>query len=174
MKISKKLLYLTTLILLPYSCINNELIPTEEVVTLGDTLPDFTITMNDGKSLTGETLRNSTSVVMFFHTNCPDCQQVLPHVQRLYDVYAQQGVAFALISREESATSVSSYWTEQGFTMPYSAQANRKIYELFAYRRVPRIYISEQGGTVRYLFTDNPPPIYDTLNEAIGDVLNKF
>lgn len=159
------------LALLPCSCINEEPIPIEEVVTLGDTLPDFTIIMNDGNLLTGKTLRSSTSVIMFFHTNCPDCQQVLPHVQRLYNVYNQQGVAFALISREEDEASVSSYWMEQAFTMPYSAQNNRKIYELFAYRRVPRIYISEHGGTVRYIFTDNPTPTYETLNEAIENIL---
>lgn len=149
------------------SCINDEADEVEEVVTSGAMLPDFAVTMHDGSTLTGEELRRVVSVVMFFHTGCPDCRAALPRVQQLYDTYAAQGVMFALISREEEATSVAAYWEEQGFTMPYSAQTDRKVYELFARKRVPRIYISERGGVVRHIFTDNPVPDYDTLVGAI-------
>ena len=153
------------------SCINDEPADeVEEVVTPGAMLPDFAVTMHDGSTLTGEELRRSVSVVMFFHTGCPDCRAALPRVQQLYDTYAGQGVMFALISREEEAASVASYWEEQGFTMPYSAQSDRKVYELFAHKRVPRIYISERGGTVRHIFTDNPVPDYDTLVGALEGV----
>lgn len=152
------------------SCINDEADEVEEVVTSGAMLPDFAVTMHDGSTLTGEELRRVVSVVMFFHTGCPDCRTALPRVQQLYDTYATQGVMFALISREEEAASVAAYWEEQGFTMPYSAQTDRKVYELFARKRVPRIYISECGGVVRHIFTDNPVPDYDTLVEAIEGV----
>lgn len=152
------------------SCINDEADEVEEVVTSGAMLPDFAVTMHDGSTLTGEELRRVVSVVMFFHTGCPDCRAALPRVQQLYDTYAAQGVMFVLISREEEAASVAAYWEEQGFTMPYSAQTDRKVYELFARKRVPRIYISERGGVVRHIFTDNPVPDNDTLVEAIEGV----
>ena len=170
MKTLIKLLIITLISTLPYSCINEEP-AVEEVITVGDTLPDFTITMSDGSSITGKTLRSSTSLIMFFHTGCPDCRKVLPHIQRLYNMYNQQAMTFTLISREEDEASVSNYWGKQGFSMPYSAQNDRRIYELFAYRRVPRIYISEHGGIVRHTFTDNPTPTFEMLNEAMVDVL---
>lgn len=158
-------------LLLPCSCINDEPTDVEEVVTLGSTLPDFAVVMNDGATLTGEMLRSSDAVVMFFHTSCPDCRQALPLVQQLYNGYAQEGVMFALISREEDNASVSAYWEESGFTMPYSAQSNRSVYELFARRRVPRIYISESGGVVHHIFTDDPVPSYEDLVEALEEIL---
>ena len=135
---------------------------------VGDKLPDFSVTMNDSSVVTGATLRKSASVIMFFHSSCPDCRQTLPHVQRLYNEYASRGVQFALISREEEETSVAAYWAEKEFTMPYSAQKDRRVYELFARRRVPRIYVSDSVGVVRYVFTDNPTPtaevLFGTLN----------
>lgn len=159
------------MLLLPCSCINDEPTDVEEVVTLGSTLPDFTVVMNDGTTLTGEMLRSDDAVIMFFHTSCPDCRQALPLVQQLYDAYAHEGVRFVLISREDDNDSVSAYWEEAGFTMPYSAQSDRKVYELFARRRVPRIYISSPGGVVRHIFTDNPVPSYEELVEALEEVL---
>lgn len=152
------------------SCIQEET-STEDVVVIGSKLPDFTVVMNDGRIVTGALLRETVAVVMFFHTCCPDCQQVLPHVQLLYDEYAQQGVTFTLISREESDESIETYWSDAGLMMPYSAQKDRKVYELFAYSRVPRIYICGIGGTVQYVFTDNPVPTYESLKMALDELL---
>ena len=155
---------------LPCSCIGEEDF-IEEVVVVGDCLPDFEITMNDGTAMTGTMLRRVPSVIMFFHTSCPDCRQTLPHMQRLYDKYVGRGVQFALISREEGEASVNAYWEENGFTMPYSAQDDRQVYELFAYRRVPRVYVSNATGIVYHIFTDNPTPTDEALDEAVRDVL---
>ena len=165
------MLCLTTLaLILPSSCIDEEE-TTEEVVTVGHQLPDFEVTMNDGTSLTGAQLRKTPSVVMFFHTSCPDCQQTLPRMQRIYEAYANNGVIFALISREDGEATVSAYWEEHELTMPYSAQEDRSIYELFAYSRVPRVYVSDSTGTIRHIFTDDPTPTYEILDAAIMDVM---
>ena len=52
---------------------------------VGDVLPDFEVVMNDGSVVTDEILKEKVSVVMFFHTTCPDCQQALPIMQNIYD-----------------------------------------------------------------------------------------
>lgn len=151
------------------SCIMED-VYAEDVINIGDKLPDFTVSMNNGSVMSGASLRDSVSVVMFFHTGCPDCRQTLPYMQQLYEEYAKQGVLFMLVSRAEEEPSIDLFWEENNLTMPYSAQPDRKVYELFARRRVPRIYISGRGGTVRYIFTDNPLPSYDALSNALEHV----
>lgn len=138
---------------------------------VGDTLPDFEIVMNDGSMVTDDVLKETVSVVMFFHTSCPDCRQVLPEMQKIYDEYASKDVNIALISREESILSICAFWEEIGLKMPYSAQTTRKIYEKFAYERIPRVYICEKGGTIRYIFTDDPNPSYDDLKASLESVI---
>lgn len=165
-RVGRMLCLIACTLILPCSCINEEM-PTEDVVTVGQRLPDFEVTMNDGTTITGAILRAAPAVVMFFHTSCPDCQQTLPRMQRLYDAYAGSGVRFALISREDGEASVAAYWEEQGLSMPYSAQDDRSIYELFAYQRVPRVYVSDATGTIRHIFTDDPAPTYEMLDEAV-------
>lgn len=153
------------------ACISEEQSYIEDVVVVGDSLPDFEVVMSDGSTISGADLRTTTSVVMFFHTGCPDCQQALPRVQQLYNSYSSQGVQFVLISREDGATSVAEYWQKSGLTMPYSAQEDRAIYELFARKRVPRIYISNNSGVIESIFTDNPVPTYEALEEALTSLL---
>lgn len=138
---------------------------------IGDMIPDFEVVMNDGSIMSDDVLKESLSVVMFFHTSCPDCQQVLPEMQRIYDEYTPKGVNIALISREESEESISIFWSEKGLNMPFSAQNTRDIYEKFARERIPRVYICEKGGIIRHMFTDNPNPSYDDLMSSLESLI---
>ena len=152
-----------------FSCIKEK--PKGADLDAGDMIPDFTVAVSDGTSLTGAQLRDGVSCIVFFTTICPDCRETLPHVQKLYDEYADKGVRFAIISREDVYESVSTYWMEQGFTMPYSAQSDRTVYELFARSRVPRVYIC-RDGVIKYIFTDQPAnPTYEVLRAVLEEML---
>ena len=137
----------------------------------GDSIPDFEVVMNDGTVVTDDLLKKTTSVIMFFHTSCPDCQQVLPQMQKIYDEYLSKGVSFALISRQETKEEISLFWDENGLNMPYSAQKDRVVYETFANERIPRVYVCEKGGIIRYVYTDNPNPSYDDLKSSLEAVI---
>ena len=134
-------------------------------------LPEFQVMMNDGSLINDSILKETVSVVMFFHTSCPDCQQALPRMQQLYDEYASKNVLFVLVSREEGSGEIDAYFKRKGLEMPYSAQNDRGVYEKFAQTRIPRIYINEKGGIIRYIFTDDPVPSYDLLKSSLDAVI---
>lgn len=144
--------------------------PTGADLKIGDMLPDFEITMNDRSVVTDDDLMEGLSVIMFFHTSCPDCQNALPAMQKIYDEYAPKGVPFVLISREEVQQDVEFFWKREGLEMPFSAQETRDVYELFARTRIPRIYISKDG-IIRHIYTDDPVPSYDDLKAALEDII---
>ena len=144
--------------------------PTGADLKIGDMLPDFEITMNDRSVVTDDDLMEGLSVIMFFHTSCPDCQNALPVMQKIYDKYAQKGVPFVLISREEVQQDVEFFWKREGLEMPFSAQETRDVYELFARTRIPRIYISKDG-IIRHIYTDDPVPSYDDLKAVLEDII---
>lgn len=95
--------------------------------------------------LTGQT------VIVLFNTGCSDCQRDLP----LLDAYYRQhqgdaGFQMVAISREEPEASVAAFWKAKGLLIPYSAQEDRRIYNLFASSIIPRIYfVSPQGIVTR-------------------------
>ena len=151
------------------SCINDDLVK-ESYILAGDRIPDFTVEMNDGRVVTSGQLSSGVSLIMFFHTSCPDCQVTLPEVQRIYDEFLPKNVQFALISREEDNTSVSLYWKANNINMPYSAQPTRSIYNLFASSRIPRVYICVDG-VVKAFFTDNPNPKYEDMSSVLNELI---
>ena len=164
----KKVAVLVAMTAILLSCIKDD--PTGNDLVVGNLVPDFTVLMNDGSTVSGASLRSGVSCIVFFYTGCPDCQRTLPAIQRIYDEYSVQGVSFALISREESDETISQYWQSNGYTMPYSAQTNRKVYELFAQTRVPRVYICNDG-VIKHIFTDTPaPPSYEDIKTSIEEL----
>ena len=127
----------------------------EERVTVGDHVPVFTVdVVADGmpttfstSNLTGET------VIVFFHTSCADCQRELPVLDDYYRQHRDDpGFQMVAISRAEGVETVAAFWAEHGLQMPYSAQEDRYIYELFASAIIPRVYVvSPQGIVTRVL-----------------------
>ena len=130
----------------------------KEYVKVGDRLPLFSVDVVDGDgktatfstaALTGET------VIVLFHTSCGDCQRELP---RLNDYYLQhcgdKGFQMVAISREEGAESVAAYWKEQGLSIPYSAQTDRRIYNLFASSIIPRTYFCSADGIITQILVE--------------------
>ena len=165
----KRVLHILLLVLSLSSCIKEKQKGAD--LGVGDLIPDFTVTMNDGTQVTGALLREGVSVIVFFTTQCGDCRETLPHIQQLYDEYALKDVRFALVIREDTEENIYSFWKESGFTMPFSAQADRRVYELFAQTRVPRVYIC-RDGVIKYIFTDKPSiPTYELLSASLEEVL---
>lgn len=164
----KNLLPYLCFILCLLSCIKEKQTGADLVV--GDRIPDFSVTMNDGTEVTSAQLSQGTAVIVFFTTACSDCQQTLPHIQDLYNAYLSEGVKFVLISREEGSGSIEKYWKENALTLPYSAQKDRKVYELFAKTRVPRVYICKDG-IIKAIYTDQPRnPTFDQLSAALSSL----
>lgn len=153
-----------------FSCSSENLSQDGSIIRTGDLIPNFSVEMNDGSTVTGQSLRSGVSCIVFFNTACPDCNSTMPYIQSIYDRYSTRGVKFAIISREEGNDTVSAYWKDNGFTMPYSAQTNRAVYNLFASHTIPRIYIGNLSGRIVACFDDSPLP----TDVEISSLLDQF
>lgn len=115
----------------------------------GNRVPQFTVTLNDGSVFDSST--DLPAIIVFFNTDCPDCRRELPGLQQYYDsivAAAAPTPTIVCIAREESAESIARYWADNGLTMPYSAQPDRRIYSLFASSGIPRIYEVDAAGLI--------------------------
>lgn len=126
-------------------------LPTDSIVGVGMPLPVFAVTMHDGSTLTNYDLKGKPSLIVFFSTTCPDCERELPSLNRRYVEHGRD-TTFIAISREQPDNTVTAYWQDHGFSLPYSAQRDRHIYSLFARKGIPRIYISDVNGIIQETF----------------------
>lgn len=154
---------LALLMLTGCSTVDDDVEVTERVA-VGDRVPSLTVSVVDGgerrtfstDKLTGET------VIVLFNTSCPDCQRELPKLNNYYlQHHDDEGFQMVAISREEEEASVAAYWEAQGLQIPYSAQADRKVYNLFATAVIPRVYFCGADGVVTRIYVEK-------LDETFG------
>ena len=149
-------------------------------LVVGDQLPEFEVTMNDGSVVRTADLKGQPSVVALFSVDCSDCRHELPEVQKLWD-RSRQGeltgngkpLPIVLIARKNLAEDIEPFWKFAEFTMPYSPQPDRKVYSRFAPSRIPRIYISDASTTIRVAYADTGMPTAEILAEAIMNINQK-
>lgn len=124
-----------------------------ERVHVGDRVPSFSIAVTDGDDTRtfSTTQLTGNTVIVFFNTWCPDCQRELPRLNQYFLQHRDEpGFQMVAISRGEGEDTVEPFWAENELQIPYSAQEDRHIYELFATGIVPRIYfVSPQGIVTR-------------------------
>lgn len=157
------------------SCIGEkERVESSASIGVGDSVPKFDIRLSDGSLFQSRADRHSVKLVVFFDTECSDCQRFLPEFQKLVTRVRSQenridGVAVrcCAIAREQKTTEVADYWKAKGLDVPYYAPGNRTLYHRFAQKTIPRIYVVEPKGVVTAIFTDSPAPTYDKLLRAI-------
>ena len=125
---------------------------------VGDRVPVFTVETVDADGTTGTfstTQLTGETVIVLFNTSCGDCRRELPLLNDYYLEHRDdEGFLMVAISREEGAESVAAYWKEQGLSIPYSAQTDRRIYQLFASSIIPRVYFCSADGIITKIFIE--------------------
>lgn len=145
------------LCLLLTGCSSIEDDETKERVAVGDRVPLFSVEMvKDGERSTFSTSHlTGETVIVFFNTTCPDCQRDLPKLNQYYLKHkVDEGFQMVAISREEGEEDVAAYWKDNGLQIPYFAQNDRRIYELFASSIIPRVYFVSAQGIVTRVFIE--------------------
>ena len=141
-------------------------------IKVGESLPAFSVEMNNGEVISTSSLSGKVPVIVFFNTDCSDCQRELPVIQELWEDYqSTPEVSIVLIAREESEEQIDEYWKKNNLTMPYSPQDNRDIYSLFAPSVIPRIYIADRTGKIVMAYDDSDMPSLSALKQVINSIL---
>ena len=168
MKIKTPSLPLFLLLALFVSCLNDheESNDGATVVSVGDLVPDFELVGSDESSLSSASLNGQVYVLNFFDTSCPDCQQELQVLQRIYEQY-HGCVPVVNVPRSQTKAEVQAYWSQTGLSMPFFMASDKTLYYKFATRIIPRTYVVDGSGKVMAAFSDSPIADFETLNALL-------
>lgn len=154
------ILYISLVFSILFTACVNEEEPEVVSVSVGDRCPDFSVILNNGTTVSTSDLKGKKSIIVFFNTGCGDCRKELPEIQKTYDYILTNELDINLIciSRAQGEEEISRYWKENNFTLPYSAQNDKSVYNLFASAIIPRIYIISPSLKILHEWDDNPIP----------------
>lgn len=117
-----------------------------------DPLPEFTVDDGAGNKFTNKDFIGKKSYLVFFTTTCGDCRRELPRIEQVWrKIRDDENCQIITIARKQGKEVVDKFWADQNFTMPKYIDPDRSVYDLFANSMVPRIYLIDRAGIVRWM-----------------------
>lgn len=120
------------------------------LVKTGEKVPEFIVKTIDGKTVDIDKLKGKVVLVNFFATWCRPCMEEMPNLEKLQHRFSDSDFVILSIGREHKLAELQLFNQSKEFTFNIAADPDRKIYELFAEKMIPRNYVVDKGGTICY------------------------
>jgi peroxiredoxin len=122
------------------------------IVRVGETAPDFTITLTDGKTVRLSSLRGKVVMLQFTASWCVVCRKEMPHIEKDIWQKHKDNSEFTLIGvdRDEPLEKVTAFGKSVGITYPLGLDPGADIFAKYALRNagVTRNVLIDRTGKI--------------------------
>ncbi len=147
----------------------------EFTARIGDVIPNFTLTLSNGKKVSSQDWRGKVVMLQFTASWCGVCRKEIPFIQK--DIWAKhkRNSDFLLfgVDRDEPLEKVKRYQREMDIPYPLAVDQNADVFGLFADKRagVTRNVVIDRTGKIVFmtrLFKENE---FKEMVKVIGQLL---
>jgi peroxiredoxin len=127
-------------------------------VKIGDKVPNFTLTMLDGKSIKLSELRKDEKqaksgvvVLCFWCSTCHSCRHVEKQLDKLAKKYAGEAAVIALdANADDTADVVAAFLKKHGLAVPVALDATGHAADVFGIKVTTTTVVIDADGVLRY------------------------
>jgi cytochrome c biogenesis protein CcmG/thiol:disulfide interchange protein DsbE len=131
------------LALLAFGLLRNQ----EGPVTVGETVPNFTLTTFGGEQISLADLQGKVVVLNFWASWCKPCEEEAADLETAWRMYEPRGdVVFLGVDYVDTETEAMEYLEKFDITYPNGPDLRTKISQAFRIRGVPETYIIGKDG----------------------------
>jgi peroxiredoxin len=127
----------------------------EFIAKIGDPVPDFTMTLTNGKRVSSKEWAGKVVMLQFTASWCGVCRKEMPFIERDIWLKKKKHPDFLLfaIDRDEPLEKVKKFQKEMEITYPLAIDPNADIFGIFANKKagVTRNIIVNQKGKIVYM-----------------------
>ena len=134
----------------------------EFISKIGDTIPDFTMTLINGKKISSKDWKGKVVMLQFTASWCGVCRKEMPFIERDIWLKHKRNPDFLLygVDRDEPLEKVKRYQKEMDITYPLAIDPFAEVFGIFADKKagVTRNVIIDQKGKIVFmtrLFKEN-------------------
>ena len=121
-------------------------------VTVGDRVPNFTLTTFDGQQIELTELQGQVVVLNFWASWCKPCEQEAADLETAWRDYQPRGdVVFLGVDYVDTEPEARIYLEKFGITYPNGPDLRTRISQAFRIRGVPETYFIDQDNTLHYV-----------------------
>jgi len=141
----------------------------ERVVVAGDTAPDFTITADNGQTVSLTDFKGKLLVLNFWASWCPPCVQETPSLSQFAATYAPKGVVVLGISVDKDEKAYKNFI--QRFKPNFLTAREFKIHEDYGTFMYPETYIINSKGKVLHKLAEPVEWMDPRMTQLIDSLL---
>ncbi len=112
----------------------------------GEPAPQFTLSLEDGRSLALTDLRGHPVLINFWATWCPPCRSEMPDIVR--QAQADEELIVLAVNVQEDAQTVRAFAEEYEMTMPVVRDEAAELQELYLIRGMPTSFFLDRDGII--------------------------
>jgi cytochrome c biogenesis protein CcmG/thiol:disulfide interchange protein DsbE len=143
----------------------------EKVVVVGDSAPDFSITADNGRTVTPANFGGKLLVLNFWATWCPPCIEELPSLNEFQQRYAKAGVVVLGISIDTDEKAYRAFLNRAGVTFLTARDPEKKISGDYGTIKVPETYIIDGSGKVVRKIISNTDWMSERMTKDVESLL---
>ena len=139
-----------------------------------DQAPAFTLRDINGKQVSLSDFSDQVVLISFWATWCTPCQAEMPHLQRFYDTYKDQGFAVLSINTDDarSSSQVKPLVKSKGLTFPVLLDRETSVVALYnPAKTLPFGVLLARDGSIAQVFQGYTPGEEVLVEEAIKQAL---
>ena len=143
----------------------------------GDRAEEFEVTLTDGSTLKLSSLKGKVVLLNFWATWCAPClMEFYDFPEQIFKPYQNEDFVFLAISRGEEREKVMNKLKKlhhDGIIFESGLDPDKKIWDKYATKYIPKNFVIDQEGIIRYISTGNKEGSVKLLSEKINDLLYK-
>ncbi|MFN0170677.1 MAG: TlpA family protein disulfide reductase [Bryobacteraceae bacterium] len=125
----------------------------ERVVVVGDDAPDFSITAENGRTITPTSFGGRLLVLNFWATWCPPCVDEVPSLEKFHRTLAGKGVVVLGISVDKDAAVYKRFIDQTKISFATARDDGKRINLDYGTVKFPETYIISKGKVVRKIIS---------------------
>lgn len=111
--------------------------------------PDFSLHSIDGEPIRSTDLRGKVIVINFWATWCPPCTYEIPHLNKLYRRYAEEGLEIIGFSLDRNGLrTVKNYVRENDIAYPIAMATAELVQDFGEIQGIPTSFLIDRKGKI--------------------------
>ena len=144
--------------------------PADAALRIGGALPSIILPGVDGTPVRiPESVRGKVAILHFWQVGCSSCKLEMPAMDSLYKQYRSKGLEVLAVNVGQKKETVRTFAAELGVSYPLLVDSDEKGARLFGVTDIPRTYVIDRKGIVRYRILGSATP--ETLKKLILSLL---
>lgn len=144
--------------------------PVEAEMRIGNIVPTVTLSGISGAPVRiPDSVKGKVLILHFWQVGCSSCKLEMPAMDELYSKYRQKGLEVLAVNVGQKKEVVQRFAAEMMVSYPILIDPDERGSRLFGVTDVPRTYVLDRGGIVRYRIVGGATP--ETLKRLILSLL---